>query len=160
MCHIIFESCLTLLKVIQAPTKFEIFKELNQIAIMKPNHHFRYIWAGSQRGRNEFKLGERGRSRGYEGTVLTGCKYPDLGDASSRPATVSFRHKTNFAWEVPEKHGVADIVLSTVGIPDDGTPKGTIKKRVFWIDLSSCPPNHWLLLCAGNKVLICRGYSC
>ena len=56
--------------------------------------------------------------------MLTGCKYPDLGDASSRPATVSFRHKTNFAWEVPEKHGVADIVLSTVGIPDDGTPEG------------------------------------
>ena len=32
---------------------------------------------------------------------------------------------------MPEKHGVADIVLSTVGIPDDGTPKGTIKKKEF-----------------------------
>ena len=71
--------------------------------------------------------------------MLTGCKYPDLGDASSRPATVSFRHKTNFAWEVPEKHGVADIVLSTVGIPNDGTPKVQLKK--FWIEFSSCPLN-------------------
>ena len=66
--------------------------------------------------------------------MLTGCKYPDLGDASSRPATVSFRHKTNFAWEVPEKHGVADIVFSTVGIPDVGTPKGTIKKKKSFLD--------------------------
>ena len=38
--------------------------------------------------------------------------------------------------------------------------KVQLKKRVFWIDLSSCPPNHWLFLCAGNKALICRGYSC
>ena len=73
--------------------------------------------------------------------MLTGCKYPDLGDASSRPATVSFRHKTNFAWEVPEKHGVADIVLSTVAIPDDGTPKGTIKKHRKNCE---CCPGHYL----------------
>ena len=43
---------------------------------------------------------------------------------------------------MPEKHGVADIVLSTVAIPDDGTPKGTIKKGVLWIEFSSCPPNE------------------
>ena len=43
---------------------------------------------------------------------------------------------------MPEKHGVADIVLSTVGIPDDGTPKGTIKDIFFWIEFSNCPPNE------------------
>ena len=32
---------------------------------------------------------------------------------------------------MPEKHGVADIVLSTVSIPDDGTPKDAIKKKEF-----------------------------
>ena len=92
--------------------------------------------------------------------MLTGCKYPDLGDASSRPATVSFRHKTNFAWEVPEKHGVADIVLSTVGIPDDGTPKGTIKKEFSGLSSPVVHLMNWPLQCTGNKALICRGYSC
>ena len=80
--------------------------------------------------------------------MLTGCKYPDLGDASSRPATVSFRHKTNFAWEVPEKHGVADIVLSTVGIPDDGTPKGTIKKEFSGL---SSPVVHLMMATAVHR---------
>ena len=83
--------------------------------------------------------------------MLTGCKYPDLGDASSRPATVSFRHKTNFAWEVPEKHGVADIVLSTVGIPDDGTPKGTIKKEFSGLSSPVVHLMNWPLLTMHRK---------